>query len=40
LATFNVGEEAVREGHDDLSDLDSAAIDSMHEWEMQFKGEK
>lgn len=39
LATFSVNEDALRDGYDDLSDLGSSSLDSMREWEMQFKGE-
>ena len=36
LATFDVGPDAVKTEHDDLSDLNSMQLDSLHEWETQF----
>lgn len=37
LATFSVV-SSDKEGHDDLSDLNSMEMDSVREWELQFKG--
>lgn len=37
LATFNV-EPNNKEEYDDLSDLNAMEMDSVREWEMQFKG--
>lgn len=37
LATFSVG--CVKDDYDDLSDLNSMEMDSVREWEAQFKGE-
>lgn len=37
LATFSVG--CVKDEYDDLSDLNSMEMDSVREWEAQFKGE-
>lgn len=37
LATFNVTSSDTEE-YDDLSDLDTMEMDSVREWEMQFKG--
>ncbi|XP_041359509.1 membrane-associated progesterone receptor component 1-like [Gigantopelta aegis] len=36
LATFSLGEEALRDEYDDLSDLNSMQMESVREWEMQF----
>ena len=38
LATFSLGEDSIKDGHDDLSDLNSMQMESMREWEMQFTG--
>lgn len=38
LATFNVTSSDTEE-YDDLSDLDTMEMESVREWEMQFKGE-
>lgn len=38
LATFKVTSSDTEE-YDDLSDLDTMEMDSVREWEMQFKGE-
>ena len=38
LATFSLGEEALRDEYDDLSDLNTMQMDSVREWEMQFTG--
>lgn len=37
LATFSVAAEV--DGYDDLSDLSTLEMDSVREWESQFKGE-
>jgi membrane-associated progesterone receptor component len=37
LATFSV--QSTVEGYDDLSDLNTMEMDSVREWEMQFRGE-
>lgn len=37
LATFQVT-SSDKDGYDDLSDLNSVEMDSVREWEMQFKG--
>lgn len=37
LATFSVV-SSDKEGYDDLSDLNSMEMDSVREWELQFKG--
>lgn len=37
LATFNVTSSDTEE-YDDLSDLDTMEMESVREWEMQFKG--
>lgn len=39
LATFKVTSSDTEE-YDDLSDLDTMEMDSVREWEMQFKGNK
>lgn len=36
LAMFDVGPDAVKTEHDDLSDLNSMQLDSLGEWEAQF----
>jgi len=36
LATFSLGEDAIRDTYDDLSDLSTMQMDSVREWEMQF----
>nr|ALL41463.1 progesterone receptor membrane component 1 [Bostrychus sinensis] len=36
LATFCLGTEALREEHDDLSDLNNMQLESLSEWEQQF----
>ncbi|ELT89976.1 hypothetical protein CAPTEDRAFT_227540 [Capitella teleta] len=36
LATFSLTEEAIKDEYDDLSDLNSMQMESIHEWEMQF----
>ena len=38
LATFSLGEDAIKDEFDDLSDLNSMQMDSVREWEMQFTG--
>lgn len=38
LATFNVTSSDTEE-YDDLSDLDTMEMESVREWEMQFKGD-
>lgn len=38
LATFSVV-SSDKEGYDDLSDLNSMEMDSVREWELQFKGQ-
>ena len=38
LATFSLTEEAIKDEYDDLSDLTAMHMDSVREWEMQFKG--
>ncbi|XP_037353677.1 membrane-associated progesterone receptor component 2 [Talpa occidentalis] len=37
LATFCLDKEALREEYDDLSDLNAVQMESVREWEMQFK---
>lgn len=39
LATFSVVSND-KDDYDDLSDLSAVEMDSVREWEMQFKGEK
>ena len=39
LATFSLGEDALKSEYDDLSDLNSLQMESVREWEMQFQGE-
>lgn len=36
LATFCLGKEALKEEHDDLSDLNNMQLESLSEWEQQF----
>lgn len=36
LATFSLGPEAIKDEHDDLSDLNNMQMDSLREWETQF----
>ena len=38
LATFSLGEDALKAEYDDLSDLNSMQMESVREWEMQFQG--
>ncbi|KAM4706949.1 membrane-associated progesterone receptor component 2 [Discoglossus pictus] len=37
LATFRLDREALRDEYDDLSDLNAVQMESVREWEMQFK---
>lgn len=37
LATFCIDKEALRDEYDDLSDLNAVQMESVREWEMQFK---
>ncbi|XP_053559629.1 membrane-associated progesterone receptor component 2 [Bombina bombina] len=37
LATFRLDKEALRDEYDDLSDLNAVQMESVREWEMQFK---
>ncbi|CAM9172722.1 unnamed protein product, partial [Bubo scandiacus] len=37
IATFCLDEDALRDEYDDLSDLNAVQIQSVREWEMQFK---
>ncbi|KAH9495918.1 Membrane-associated progesterone receptor component 1 [Bulinus truncatus] len=37
LATFSLGEDALKNEYDDLSDLNSLQMESIREWEMQFQ---
>ncbi|GFN83947.1 membrane-associated progesterone receptor component 1-like [Plakobranchus ocellatus] len=37
LATFSLGEDALKSEYDDLSDLNSLQMESVREWEMQFQ---
>ncbi|KAM9329517.1 membrane-associated progesterone receptor component 2 [Gastrophryne carolinensis] len=37
LATFCIEKEALRDEYDDLSDLNAVQMESVREWEMQFK---
>lgn len=39
LATFCLEKDALRDEYDDLSDLNAVQMESVREWEMQFKGE-
>lgn len=39
LATFSLGEDALKSEYDDLSDLNVLQMESVREWEMQFQGE-
>lgn len=39
LATFSLTEEAIKDEYDDLSDLSSMQMESVREWEMQFRGD-
>ena len=38
LATFSLTEDAIKDEYDDLSDLSSVNMESVREWEMQFRG--
>jgi len=38
LATFCLERDALRDEYDDLSDLSAVQMESVREWEMQFKG--
>lgn len=38
LATFCLDKDALRDEYDDLSDLNAVQMESVREWEMQFKG--
>ncbi|XP_036788631.2 membrane-associated progesterone receptor component 2 isoform X2 [Manis pentadactyla] len=38
LATFCLDKDALKEEYDDLSDLNAVQMESVREWEMQFKG--
>lgn len=38
LATFRLDKDALRDEYDDLSDLNAVQMESVREWEMQFKG--
>ena len=40
LASFSLDKESLKEGYDDLSDLNGEQMESVREWEMQFTGEK
>ncbi|XP_058147901.1 membrane-associated progesterone receptor component 2 isoform X1 [Dasypus novemcinctus] len=40
LATFCLDKDALRDEYDDLSDLNAVQMESVREWEMQFKGKK
>lgn len=37
LATFSVGVEALKDEYDDTSDFNNMQIDSLREWEAQFR---
>ncbi|XP_009586352.1 PREDICTED: membrane-associated progesterone receptor component 2 [Fulmarus glacialis] len=37
LATFCLDKDALRDEYDDLSDLNAVQMESVREWEMQFK---
>ncbi|ERE91815.1 membrane-associated progesterone receptor component 2-like protein [Cricetulus griseus] len=39
LATFCLDKDALRDEYDDLSDLNAVQMESVREWEMQFKGQ-
>ena len=39
LATFSLADE-IKDGYDDVSDLSSSQMESVKEWEEQFKGER
>ena len=38
LAQFRLDKDAIRDGYDDISDLNEMEMDSVREWEMQFSG--
>ena len=38
LATFCLDKDALKDEYDDLSDLNAVQMESVREWEMQFKG--
>ena len=40
LATFCLDREALRDTYDDLSDLTPVQMESVREWDMQFKGQE
>ena len=39
LASFSLDKDSLKEGYDDLSDLNAEQMESVKEWEMQFTGE-